>query len=97
LKIDNLECVYQEFILAISGVSLALQKGQLYLFLEQMEPVNNHSTLHNGARPVLKPLEGKVKKGTILFNGNEIISKPTPQVVKMVFRWFQKEGVFLKT
>jgi branched-chain amino acid transport system ATP-binding protein len=83
LEIDNLECVYEESILAVNGVSLVLQKGQIVVLLGTNGAGKTTTLRCIMGKDLLKSLRGRVNKGSILLNGEEILPKSTPQVVKM--------------
>ncbi len=82
LEIDNLECTYQRFILAISGVSISLKEHQILALLGTNGAGKTTTLRCVMGKGVLKPLEGRVTKGSIRLRGENIVSRPTPEVVK---------------
>lgn len=83
LKIENLECVYQKYILAITGISLTLKENQIVALLGTNGAGKTTAVRCILGKGLLKPLEGKVTKGNVVFNGKETQVLPTSQVVSM--------------
>ena len=83
LKIDNLECTYQKFILAISGVSLSVKEGQILGLLGTNGAGKTTTVRCVMGRGVLKPLEGRITKGSIQLSIEDITGRSTPEIVKM--------------
>ncbi len=83
LEVDNVECVYQKHILAVSGVSLLLKKSQILALLGTNGAGKTTILRCIMGKSLLKPLEGEVTKGGIRFEGERLDLKTTPQVVGM--------------
>ncbi len=83
LEINNLECVYQKNILAVSEVSLSVKKRQIVALLGTNGAGKTTTLRCIMGKGLLKPIEGEVTKGWVRLNGERIDNKPTHQVVEM--------------
>ncbi len=83
LEIDNLECVYQKFMLAISGVSLQVSPSQIVALLGTNGAGKTTTLRCVMGKGLLKPLEGEVTKGSIRFDGTQLALTDTPRVVSL--------------
>jgi branched-chain amino acid transport system ATP-binding protein len=83
LTIDNLECVYLNSILAVSGVSVILKAGQIVAILGPNGAGKTTTLRCIMGKSLLRSQEGEIKKGSVHFNEERVDLMPTHQVVKM--------------
>lgn len=80
LQIENLEMVYDEFILAVNGISLTVNEGDIVALLGS-NGAGKSSTLRS-ITGVLKSVEAKIKKGKITFENESLIGKTPAEIVQ---------------
>ncbi len=80
LQIDNLETVYDEFILAVNGLSLTVPEGEIVALLGSNGA--GKSTTLRSITGVLQSVEAKIKKGTIHFNNESLINNTPAEIVQ---------------
>jgi branched-chain amino acid transport system ATP-binding protein len=80
LQIDNLETVYDEFILAVNGLSLKVAQGDIVALLGSNGA--GKSTTLRSITGVLKSVEAKIKKGSIIFENESLVNKTPAEIVQ---------------
>jgi branched-chain amino acid transport system ATP-binding protein len=80
LRIDNLECVYQDVILAISGVSIVVGDGAFVALLGTNGA--GKTTVLRCILGLLKSFDGAITKGGVHFNEERINGLSTAAIVE---------------
>ena len=94
LKVNNIEVVYNDIILALRGISIRFLTRKSLLCSGATEQ-GNHTTLK--AIAGILPLEdGEIEGGMIEFDGKRIDQKSPEEIVKMGdLRHSRREGYLL--
>lgn len=80
LRVEGLEMVYNNVILALNGISFEIQEGAIVALLGG-NGAGKTSTLRCISN-VLKSVDGEIKRGTILFDGQEIRGKEPAEIIR---------------
>lgn len=81
LKVENIEVLYKEVILVLKGLSLDLPDRAIVTLIGSNGA--GKSTTLKAISGLLKPEEGKVTRGKIIFNGKEIHNKDPEEISKL--------------
>lgn len=79
LELGNVEVVYDKVFLAIKGVSLRIEPGQMVALLGSNGA--GKSTTLKSVSGLLAPERGLVTRGEIRFDGSDLLPLPPPQRV----------------
>ncbi len=79
LSLNNIEVIYNDVILVLKGLSLQVQPGTIVALLGSNGA--GKSTTLKAISGLLKPEDGEVTDGSIVFNGQEIHQRDAPQIV----------------
>src|SRR5699024_10468544 len=80
LAVNNIEVVYDEVILVLRGVSLAVPQGQIVTLLGANGA--GKSTTLKAISGLLKSEDGAITRGQIEFDGATIINRPAEAIVR---------------
>jgi branched-chain amino acid transport system ATP-binding protein len=80
LAVNNIEVVYDNFILVLRGVSLALAPGRISMLLGPNGA--GKSTTLKAISGLLSTERGKVTRGSVVFEGEEITNLSPEQIVR---------------
>jgi branched-chain amino acid transport system ATP-binding protein len=80
LQIEDVEIVYQSAILAVGGVSLEVQQGEIFALLGANGA--GKSSLLRAISNILVAQRGRITSGRILFDGKPIHKLDTSQLVR---------------
>jgi branched-chain amino acid transport system ATP-binding protein len=80
LVIEDVEVVYESAILAVSGVSLAVQSGEVVALLGANGA--GKSSLLRAISNILIAKRGRVTRGSITFDGKSLLGVPTSRLVQ---------------
>ncbi len=80
LQIEDVEVVYDSAILAVAGVSLDVQKGEIFALLGANGA--GKSSLLRAVSNILVAQRGRVTKGRVLFDGKPIKNLATNHLVR---------------
>ena len=93
LSINNIEVIYNDVILVLKGLSLEVRVGTIVALLGANGA--GKSTTLKAISGLLKPEDGEVTDGTIVFDGAEIQHQEAAQIVrKGVFQVMEGRRVF---
>lgn len=80
LAVENLEVVYEDVILVVKGVSLTVPDGAIVALLGPNGA--GKTTILRAITGLLDVHRGKITKGTITLDGQDITGQPAPAVVR---------------
>jgi len=80
LTVNNIEVVYHDVILVLKGVSLAVPKGQIVALLGTNGA--GKSTTLKAISGLLSAEEGRVRQGSIIYQGRDIANADPASVVQ---------------
>lgn len=80
LAVENLEVVYEDVILVVKGVSLTVPDGAVVALLGPNGA--GKTTILRAITGLLDVHRGKITKGTITLDGQDITGQPAPAVVR---------------
>lgn len=80
LAVENLEVVYEDVILVVKGVSLQVPDGSIVALLGPNGA--GKTTILRAITGLLDVHRGKITKGTITLDGQDITGEPAPAVVR---------------
>jgi branched-chain amino acid transport system ATP-binding protein len=93
LQLNNIEVIYDDIVLVLKGLSLAVPRGQIVALLGANGA--GKSTTLKAISGLLKPEDGEVTDGDILFNGESIQnSDPETIVKKGIFQVMEGRRIF---
>ena len=81
LRVENIEVLYKGVILVLKGLSLDVPDGTIVTLIGANGA--GKSTTLKAISGLLKPEEGKVTRGKIIFNGIEIQNKDPEEISKL--------------
>jgi len=81
LKVDNIEVVYNDIILAVKGVSLKVPEADIVTLLGANGA--GKSTVLKSISGLLKSQDGKIERGTIKYRGKIIDNESAENIVKL--------------
>ncbi|HNS54426.1 MAG TPA: ATP-binding cassette domain-containing protein, partial [Syntrophales bacterium] len=80
LVINNISVVYSDVIQVLKGVSLAVERGQIVSLLGSNGA--GKTTTLKAVSGLLKPENGEVTEGSILFDGRPIHNHPPETITR---------------
>jgi len=80
LKVDNIEVIYNDIILAVKGVSLKVPDADIVTLLGANGA--GKSTVLKSISGLLKSQDGKIERGTIKYRGKTIDNESAENIVK---------------
>ncbi|WP_376788486.1 ABC transporter ATP-binding protein [Thermoflexus sp.] len=93
LELNNIEVVYNDIILVLKGLSLKVEEGQIVALLGANGA--GKTTTLKAISGLLKPDDGEVTDGSILFMGEPIHNKEAEEIVRMgIFQVMEGRRVF---
>ena len=93
LSLNNIEVIYNDVILVLKGMSLEVPKGKIVALLGSNGA--GKSTTLKAISGLLKPEDGEVTDGEILFEEEEIHHRDAPEIVKRgIFQVMEGRRVF---
>ncbi len=81
LQINNISVVYQDVIQVLKGVSLTIKKGQIVSLLGSNGA--GKTTTLKAISGLLKPENGKVTEGSIIYEGREIQNSAPEEITRL--------------
>ncbi|MBZ4642406.1 MAG: branched-chain amino acid transport system ATP-binding protein [Deferribacteres bacterium] len=93
LQINNIEVVYNDVILVLKGLSLEVKKGSIVCLLGSNGA--GKTTTLKAVSGLLRPDNGEITDGDIIFEGTKIDKKDAAEIVKMgIFQVMEGRRVF---
>ncbi len=93
LSLNNIEVIYNDVILVLKGMSLEVPQGKIVALLGSNGA--GKSTTLKAISGLLKPEDGEVTDGGIVFEGEEIHHKEASEIVKRgIFQVMEGRRVF---
>ena len=93
LELNNIEVMYNDVILVLKGLSLQVQEGQTVALLGSNGA--GKSTTLKSISGLLKPENGEVTDGEIVFDGQPIAKRDAAEIVRMgIFQVREGRRVF---
>ncbi|MEF3273036.1 MAG: ABC transporter ATP-binding protein [Chloroflexus sp.] len=93
LVLNNIEVIYNEVVLVLKGLSLTVPEGRIVALLGSNGA--GKSTTLKAISGLLKPENGEVTDGEILFQGQPIHKKDAAKIVRMgIFQVMEGRRVF---
>ncbi|MCG8352036.1 MAG: ABC transporter ATP-binding protein [Chloroflexales bacterium] len=93
LELNNIEVMYNDVILVLKGLSLQVQEGQTVALLGSNGA--GKSTTLKSISGLLKPENGEVTDGEIVFDGQPIAKRDAAEIVRMgIFQVMEGRRVF---
>ncbi|MGA1847473.1 ABC transporter ATP-binding protein [Deferribacter abyssi] len=93
LKVNNIEVIYNEVILVLKGLSLEVKEGSITSLLGSNGA--GKSTTLKAISGLLRPDNGELTEGEIIFAGQRIDKKDAAEIVKMgIFQVMEGRRVF---
>lgn len=93
LVLNNIEVMYDDVILVLKGLSLQVEAGQIVALLGSNGA--GKSTTLKSISGLLKPENGAVTDGEILFDGQPIMRRDAAEIVRMgIFQVMEGRRVF---
>jgi branched-chain amino acid transport system ATP-binding protein len=93
LEVNNLEVKYCRFILVLKALSIAVAEKSITAILGSNG--TGKSTLLKAISGLLKPEEGEITRGEILFEGQDITHFPPSNIVKKgIVQSLEGRGIF---
>lgn len=93
LSLNNVEVIYNDVILVLKGMSIEVPRGQIVCLLGANGA--GKSTTLKAISGLLKPEDGEVTDGNIVFNGEEIHKREAAYIVrKGIFQVMEGRRVF---
>src|SRR5690606_16122656 len=93
LNLNNIEVIYNDVILVLKGLSLSVEKGSIVALLGANGA--GKSTTLKAISGLLKPEDGEVTDGSIVYNGHEIQHEDAAQIVRRgVFQVMEGRRIF---
>ncbi|MBO9310904.1 MAG: ABC transporter ATP-binding protein [Chloroflexus sp.] len=93
LVLNNIEVIYNDVVLVLKGLSLEVPKGRIVALLGSNGA--GKSTTLKAISGLLKPENGEVTDGEILFQGQPIHKKDAAEIVRMgIFQVMEGRRVF---
>ncbi|NPA27364.1 MAG: ABC transporter ATP-binding protein [Chloroflexi bacterium] len=93
LQVNNIEVIYNKVILVLKGLSLEVRPGQIVALLGANGA--GKTTTLKAISGLLKPEDGEVTDGSILFEGVPIHEKEADEIVRLgIFQVMEGRRVF---
>ncbi|NPA05794.1 MAG: ABC transporter ATP-binding protein [Chloroflexi bacterium] len=93
LQVNNIEVIYNKVILVLKGLSLEVRRGQIVALLGANGA--GKTTTLKAISGLLKPEDGEVTDGSIVFEGVEIHEKEAAEIVRLgIFQVMEGRRVF---
>lgn len=93
LSLNNIEVIYNDVVLVLKGLSLEVPEGRIVALLGSNGA--GKSTTLKAISGLLKPENGEVTDGEILFQGQPIHKKDAAEIVRMgIFQVMEGRRVF---
>ncbi len=93
LSLNNVEVIYDDVILVLKGMSMEVQEGQIVALLGANGA--GKSTTLKAISGLLKPEDGEVTDGEIIFDGEPIHNREASEIVRMgIFQVMEGRRVF---
>lgn len=93
LQLNNVEVIYDDIILVLKGMSLEVPKGQIVALLGSNGA--GKSTTLKAISGLLKPEDGAVTDGEIIYNGEAIHNREASDIVhKGIFQVMEGRRIF---
>ncbi|GIV88425.1 MAG: ABC transporter ATP-binding protein [Chloroflexus sp.] len=93
LSLNNIEVIYNDVVLVLKGLSLEVPEGKIVALLGSNGA--GKSTTLKAISGLLKPENGEVTDGEILFQGQPIHKKDASEIVRMgIFQVMEGRRVF---
>ncbi|MCX8006426.1 MAG: ATP-binding cassette domain-containing protein, partial [Burkholderiaceae bacterium] len=93
LSLNNIEVIYNDVVLVLKGLSLEVPAGRIVALLGSNGA--GKSTTLKAISGLLKPENGEVTDGEILFQGQPIHKKDAAEIVRMgIFQVMEGRRVF---
>jgi branched-chain amino acid transport system ATP-binding protein len=93
LTLNNIEVIYNEVVLVLKGLSLQVEQGQIVALLGSNGA--GKSTTLKAISGLLKPENGQVTDGEIIFLGQPLIKQDAAQIVRLgIFQVMEGRRVF---
>lgn len=93
LQLNNIEVIYDDIILVLKGMSIQVPKGQIVALLGSNGA--GKSTTLKAVSGLLKPEDGEVTDGEILYNGDGIHNQDASDIVrKGIFQVMEGRRIF---
>ncbi|NPA30753.1 MAG: ABC transporter ATP-binding protein [Chloroflexi bacterium] len=93
LQVNNIEVIYNKVILVLKGLSLEVPKGQIVALLGANGA--GKTTTLKAISGLLKPEDGEVTDGSIVFEGREIHEMDAEDIVRLgIFQVMEGRRVF---
>ena len=81
LEVSNLEVVYNSVMLVLKGVSISIPEGEIVALLGPNGA--GKATLLRSMTGLLDIHEGEVTKGSVTWNGIDLVDQSAPEVVRL--------------
>ncbi len=93
LQVNNIEVIYNKVILVLKGLSLEVPRGQIVALLGANGA--GKTTTLKAISGLLKPEDGEVTDGSIVFEGQEIHEMDAEEIVRLgIFQVMEGRRVF---
>ncbi len=93
LQVNNIEVIYNKVILVLKGLSLEVRRGQIVALLGANGA--GKTTTLKAISGLLKPEDGEVTDGSIVFEGIAIHEKEAAEIVRLgIFQVMEGRRVF---
>jgi branched-chain amino acid transport system ATP-binding protein len=93
LILNNIEVIYNDVILVLKGLSIEVKQGHIVALLGANGA--GKSTTLKAISGLLKPEDGAVTDGTIVFDGNEIQNREPAMIVRRgIFQVMEGRRIF---
>lgn len=93
LLINNIEVIYDDIILVLKGMSIAVPQGKIVALLGSNGA--GKSTTLKAISGLLKPEDGEVTDGEILYNGDPIHNRDAADIVRQgIFQVMEGRRIF---
>ena len=93
LQVNNIEVIYNKVILVLKGLSLEVPQGKIVALLGANGA--GKTTTLKAISGLLKPEDGEVTDGSIVFEGQEIHEKDAEEIVRLgIFQVMEGRRVF---
>jgi branched-chain amino acid transport system ATP-binding protein len=93
LSLNNIEVIYNEVILVLKGLSIAVNEGHIVALLGANGA--GKSTTLKAISSLLQPEDGAVTDGTIIYDGQEIQNADPAKTVRMgIFQVMEGRRIF---
>jgi len=93
LSLNNIEVIYDDVILVLKGMSMQVEEGQIVALLGANGA--GKSTTLKAISGLLKPEDGEVTDGEIIFDGQSIHNREASEIVRTgIFQVMEGRRVF---